>query len=130
MKSLFALLGILLLAGCASNNTTTKLTPSDSGREIDTTVGQVLELKLPSNRTTGYGWVEQSAGAMILERCGEPDYETDKAPEGMVGVGGMEVWRFKAVKVGRETLRLEYIRPWETNVPPAKVMLFNVVVGE
>jgi len=49
-------------------------------------------------------------------------------PFGMVGVGGTEIWRFRAVKVGRQTLRLDYARPWETGVAPVKIVSFNVVV--
>jgi predicted secreted protein len=42
------------------------------------------------------------------------------------GVGGFETWKLRATKVGRETLKFEYRRPWEKNVSPAKTVLFNV----
>jgi len=46
----------------------------------------------------------------------------------MVGVGGTEVWHFRATKVGQQTLSFDYARSWETNVAPAQTVSFNVVV--
>ena len=88
---------------------------------------QVIAVSLPSNRTTGYGWVERTPAEPVLERDEEPTYAQDAASAKRVGGGGIETWRFRATKVGRQTLRLEYVRPWETNVAPAKVINFQVV---
>jgi predicted secreted protein len=38
------------------------------------------------------------------------------------------VWRFKAVKAGRQGLQFEYRRPWEKSAPPAKVVTYSVTV--
>ena len=132
MKLLPAAVALLLLAGCAaarSANTNT-LTPADDGKVINVTVGQVLVVELPGNRTTGYGWNQPAASETVLERVGEPAYVKNPAPSGMAGVGGKEIWRFRAAKAGRQRLRLEYARPWEKNTPPAKVVTFTVVVSE
>ena len=127
MKFLLPLIAGGLLAGCATEPTGNILTPFDSGREIRAVVGQVLVVELPSNRTTGYCWQERRTGAPVVERFGEPAYMQDVAPFGMVGVGGKETWRFRVTQAGRQTLRLEYARPWENGVPPVKTVSFNVV---
>ena len=116
-----------LLAGCATHSSVKVLTPLDNGHEITVTVGQVLFVELPGNLTTGYGWNYQNNGA-ALEQLGQREYMEDAHPFGLVGVGGTEIWRFRAVKVGRQVLRLEYARPWETNVPPVKSVNFNMVI--
>ena len=130
MKLIITSTACLLLAGCATVLSTNTLTQLDDGKVVNVTVGQVLTVELPGNRTTGYSWSEPAASETVLERLGEPAYMTNPAPSGMVGVGGKEVWRFRAAKAGRQTLRLEYTRPWEKNVAPAKVVTFNVVVSE
>ena len=65
MKPLFALLACLL-AGCATTYPTKTLTPLDNGHEVTVKVGEFLVVELPSNHTTGYGWVDHSEGAKIL----------------------------------------------------------------
>jgi predicted secreted protein len=106
------------------------LTPHDNGREVSVTVGQVLVVELPSNRTTGYGWNDRSEGVAVVERVSEPAYMQDSSPVGLVGVGGTEIWRFRATKVGRQTLRLDYARSWEKDVAPVQTVSFNVVVAD
>ena len=64
----------------------------------------------------------------MLERKGEPIFKRDASSSAQVGVGGTEIWRFRATKVGRQTLRLEYARSWEKNVAPAQVVTCEVVV--
>ena len=53
------------------------LTQLDSSHHVKVTVGQVLEVKLPCNRTTGFDWVERAAPEPVLERVGD-----GKAPAG------------------------------------------------
>lgn len=130
MKSVLAALASLLLVGCASMRSRVTLTPLDSGHEITVSVGQVLVVELPSNRTTGYSWAVAGTPAPILVTLGEPAYNQDLSPLGIVGAGGTEIWRFRAAKPGRETLRLKYAHSWEKNVAPVNVVTFNVVVNE
>ena len=126
MKPVFALLACLL-AGCATTFPTKTLTPLDNDHEVTVKVGEFLVVELPSNHTTGYGWVDHSEGAKLLQQVGATDYMQD-SPEGLVGVGGTEIWEFHAAKVGRQTLRLDYVRPWEKDESPVKTVSFNIVV--
>lgn len=130
MNLIPAVIACLLLAGCTTARFTNTLTQLDDGREANVTVGQVLTVELPGNRTTGFSWNEPATTEMVLERVGKPAYVTNPAPSGMVGVSGKEIWRFRATKAGRQTLRLEYARPWEKDVAPAKVVTFKVLVSE
>jgi predicted secreted protein len=45
-----------------------------------------------------------------------------------VGVPGQQLFRFQAVGKGTATIGLQYVRPWETSVPPAKTSEFTVNV--
>jgi len=90
-------------------------------------VGAVLEVRLEANHTTGYSWVAAPVANPVLTRQGFARYE-EHASGGNAGVGGVEVWRFKAVKAGKQGLQFEYRRPWEKGAPAAKVVTFSVTV--
>jgi inhibitor of cysteine peptidase len=89
--------------------------------------GAVLEVRLEANHTTGYSWVFAPAVNPVLMRQGRTVYQ-EHAAGSTVGAGGVEVWRFKAMKAGRQGLQFEYRRPWEKGAPPAKIVTFSVTV--
>jgi inhibitor of cysteine peptidase len=95
--------------------------------DVSLKVGAALEVRLEANHTTGYSWVAAPVANPVLMRQGFARYE-EHASGGKAGVGGVEVWRFKAVKAGKQGLQFEYRRPWEKGSPPAKVVTFSVTV--
>ena len=95
--------------------------------DVSLKVGAVLEVRLEANHTTGYSWVFAPTVNPVLMRQGKAVYQEHVAG-GTVGAGGVEVWRFKAVKAGKQGLQFEYRRPWEKGSPPAKIVTFNVTV--
>lgn len=98
-----------------------------SGAEVRLKVGAVLEARLEANHTTGYSWIAVPVANPVLARQGAARYE-EHAAGGKAGAGGVEVWRFKALKAGRQGLQLEYRRPWEKGAPAAKIVTFSVTV--
>ena len=52
--------------------------------------------------------------------------ETGEPP--LVGAGGWEIFRFKALSTGQTSLKLVYHRPWEEGVEPLKTFSLQVVV--
>ena len=95
--------------------------------DVSVKVGAVLEVRLEANHTTGYSWIAAPVANPVLMRQGAAKYE-ERAAGGKVGVAGVEIWRFKAVKAGKQGLQFEYRRPWEKGSPPAKVVTFAVTV--
>ena len=76
-------------------------------------VGDELIIELPSNASTGYAWdLREPADSAIVD-LESVTYVMDDAPDGMSGVGGTEVFRFRATGVGTTTIRLEYVQSWE-----------------
>lgn len=98
-----------------------------TGGQVSLKIGAVLEVRLEANHTTGYSWIAAPAANPVLMRQGSAKYE-EHASGGKAGVGGVEVWRFKAVKAGRQGLQFEYRRPWEKSAPPAKIVTYSVSV--
>jgi len=115
---------VILSAGC----TTAAKVPEyrDPAKPITVTAGDLFIIVLESNRTTGYMWrLSASFNKTMLEAAG-----SEYVPDGgnLVGTPGMEKFTLKALKEGKATVPLEYVRPWETSVPPAKKAIFNVTI--
>jgi predicted secreted protein len=98
-----------------------------TGGQVSLKVGAVLEVRLEANHTTGYSWIAAPVANPVLMRQGAAKYE-EHASGGKAGLGGVEVWRFKAEKAGRQGLQFEYRRPWEKSAPPAKIVTYSVSV--
>jgi inhibitor of cysteine peptidase len=90
---------------------------------VNISVNQEFIIALGSNPTTGYGW-QESHDQTMLELL-KWNYE-EAATEGVVGAGGIEYFRFKALKAGQTEITLVYQRPWEEEVLEQKV--FTVYV--
>lgn len=93
-----------------------------NGREITVAEGEMLQISLPENPTTGFRW--------SLEANGEPactlidsSFEPSSGPP---GAGGRHSWRFAAARPGQARIALAYERPWARGQAPART--FSVTV--
>ena len=129
----------VLLSACASGPATGGATPADTlpddgivrpkdGAPVAMRVGQVLEIALMANASTGYQWEFTADGAPVLSRTTGPATPPpmDTQPP-MPGASSIARWWFRADKAGDTTVRLVYRRPWET-VPPVEVVEYEVDV--
>jgi predicted secreted protein len=86
------------------------LTRQDHGRTIKASVGAALSLQLDESPTTGYTWVDRSAGDLLkLERS---DFSLDGAA---VGGGGRRSFLFSIGAPGTASLRLVLVHAWEAD---------------
>ena len=116
-----AVVAIFLVAGCAGG----VKTYTDSGQTINIGVNQEFMIALDSNPTTGYSW-QESYDDSLLQLVGK-SYEMGKAAkQGAVGAGGVEYFRFKALKTGKTEITLVYKRPWEEERLYEKVFTVNI----
>ncbi len=102
---------------------------NDAGSQVEIEEGQILVVTLESNPTTGYRWELAENQEAILEQMGEAEFkpsETGEPP--LVGTGGWEIFRFKAISAGHMTLQLVYHRSWEEDVESLKTFSLQVVV--
>lgn len=89
--------------------------------------GEEFTITLDSNRTTGYSWrLAQPLDESLVALVGS-DY-TPSGAGGLAGAGGTEVWTFHALAPGQTTIALEYVRPWETGVAPARTHATTVFI--
>ncbi len=120
----------LLLGACASSadparQSTRQLTEADAGKTVDLSAGQRLEVVLSGNPTTGYSWQVASVDKSVLKSLGDPKYKADTKA---VGSGGAYTFAFQGAARGQTALKLDYRRPWETNVAPIKTFQITCVV--
>jgi inhibitor of cysteine peptidase len=116
----------VILSGC-HNQEATSIIVADNTGNIAAKVGDTFMIKLESNHTTGYSWRLADLKRGIIEIVSNV-YEPSKTQSGIVGSGGIEEWTFKAIAKGKVIITLEYVRPWEKDVPPIKRALYQVIV--
>jgi len=104
-------------------------TMADNGKQVAVPAGAVLTIRLEGNITTGYGWQVGKLEGEALELLGKPEYVQRPHRPGMVGVGGVFVFKLKAVKPGKANMQLVYVRPWEKDKPPARTFSLDVQVN-
>lgn len=109
---IFALLSLPQLSGAAD------ITFDDKacGTAQVLSVGDMLEVRLPGNPTTGYAWQTTTVPSQLRQQ-GEPVHHSDSR---RIGSGGDTSFGFRATAQGDAILELAYRRPWEQNTPPLK----------
>jgi inhibitor of cysteine peptidase len=93
-------------------------------REVDMKVGDVAEVKLAENPTTGYRWVFAAKPEPVCKIADDSFEPAGGAP----GAGGTHRWKFEAVSSGTGAVELEYRRPWEKNAAAGQTFKLSIRV--
>jgi predicted secreted protein len=86
------------------------------GRRIDLPLGEVLEIRLEENPTTGFRWHLAAGGGPACVASGDSFEAAGRRP----GQGGQHVWRFRAAKPGEAAIELHYARAWQPGEPAGR----------
>lgn len=113
------LLAVSVLAGCGGAKTYV-----DPEETISVGINQEFIIALDSNPTTGYDWEESHDDSLL--KLVVDEYKPDEKAEGLVGAGGTQYFRFKALKAGQTEITLVYKRPWETEILEQKVFSIDI----
>ena len=101
---------------------------NDNAQELRIRPGQTFTLSLASNPTTGYSWsLSDNWDKKLLSAIGD-EYLSQGKPS-IVGQGGHQLFKFKALQNGKTELNLIYARPWE-NVQPAKIFNIKLLITD
>ena len=112
-----------------SSAETVEVNEDDDGGQIEFELGKLLVVTLESNPSTGYRWELLENNESILKQFGQAEFKSSETSEPpMIGAGGWEIFRFKAVSAGQMTLELVYHRSWE-DVEPLKTFSIQVIVN-
>lgn len=99
--------------------------PVPANTIVQTSVNEEFEVTLDSNPSTGYQWQVRNIDATIAELVND---EYIPPESGLVGAPGKQVFTFEALKEGKTTIELEYVRPWEPE-SPANIYSVDVIVS-
>ena len=118
-----AVVAISLVAGCVGEVETY----TDEGQTIDISVNHEFIIAIGANPTTGYDW-EVSLDETMLELAEKIYKLAEEAEHEIVGAGGVDYFRFKALKAGETEITMVYKRSWEepTSQDETKVFTVNI----
>jgi predicted secreted protein len=130
---ILVLMGSLVIAGCTTSTTTENKTANattaanatktanvtmgattTTGNKIGIAANQNFTVRLRSNPSTGYRWQENYDHTYVS--LVNKTFVSDPHPLGMVGVGGYDVYTFKALKIGTTVIRFDDFCPAHTLV--------------
>jgi len=96
-----------------------------NGRTLKLAAGELLEIVLGENPTTGYRWRFAETGAPTCTLVSDA-YEP--SGEGVPGQGGVHRWKIQAAEAGTCRIELVYQRPWDQNAHPRRTFRLQVEV--
>ena len=137
---------LLLLAACGGGGgdddggSGELRTVSDPATPVEASIGDVVEISLEANPTTGFSWELSNPPETAIVRFLGGDYESrgdtaevdegedGDAPAPVIGVGGVQRLRFQVVGAGATTVQLRYVQPWVDPPEPAATSSFTIRV--
>ena len=98
----------------------------DPAKSIEIATGQEFTIELDANATTGYQWqLAEPLDKKIIELL-SAEYRASETS--IIGAGGKEIWKFRAVARGNTIISMKYIRAWEKDIAPIKNIQFRVLI--
>lgn len=117
---------VIGLAACSDGSdsgNTRLLEMGDDLSSIEVAVGDVVDVALPANPSTGYSWEVVAIDPAVLSLGPEPVFESDSD---LIGAGGTMTFSFDVVGAGTTTIEMVYHRTFESN-PPENTFTLTVV---
>jgi predicted secreted protein len=123
---------LVLIAGCGGGEQPVPenvfiADEADNGQTVTMGVGDILQITLAENQSTGYLWAIVTNDEAVLRTSEEPAYEVDSDAE---GAGGRKTFMFEAAAPGTSVLRLVNAMSQETAVEPDRTFELTVQVVE
>ena len=126
---IFILVLPLVFASCARQQPKSPKEVSIAWSEVDQgvglEVGDILEVVVPANPSTGYVWEVGFYNQSVLKPYGEPEFSSSSAN---LGAEELEKLHFDAIGVGETELILVYQRSFENEGVDQRTFQVDVVV--
>ena len=98
---------------------------TNDGRTVKIPSGDLLEITLAENPTTGFRWQFVDYGTPA---CALLEDAYDSKGANAPGQSGVHRWKFRAAQPGVGKIELIYRRAWEQDVPPGRSFRLKVEV--
>ena len=127
VNSWLLLAGLFLIALCpaASRAATKVVTDADKGGNVAIKMGDVLEVRLSANPSTGFAWYLQKESTALLRLTGQS--QTQPTQPG-VGRPVVQIFEFAPKATGTGVLLLHYVRSWEPPNPNDEQFTLHVTI--
>ncbi len=102
--------------------------PISTNATLSAKTNEQFYITLSSNPTTGYEWQIASISHPNVVGFVSSEYIPPRSE--LLGAGGKQVLTFNALQEGNAIVKLQYVRPWETGVPPVSIYVAEVMVVE
>ncbi len=116
---------LLVYFSTMASAATKVITDADKGSTVQLKTGDVLEVRLNSNPTTGYEWYVHPKSTPLLKPAGQSQTQ---ATQPGVGRPIVQIFKFKAVAKGTGVLLLHYVRSWEPPDPNEEQFSVHVTI--
>jgi predicted secreted protein len=97
---------------------------SDSGKEIEMAVGQVLKIELPGDAASGSDWRKMAYNDAVLIRKGKSNYMLSNSSS----YPGVYYFRFTAINPGKSRIEMEYGSKYDDQKAPTRTFVLDVTV--
>lgn len=102
--------------------------PISTNATLSAKTNEQFYITLSSNPTTGYEWQIASISHPNVVGFVSSEYIPPRSE--LLGAGGKQLLTFNALQEGNAIVKLQYVRPWETGVPPVSIYVAEVMVVE
>jgi len=104
---------------------------AEQGATTEVGVEGYFQIALDDDTSGELRWLFKEPPDDALLKIIKEDFDGPAAdPEGGGGGPGSRTWLFQAIAAGETEITIEYLRPWEDGVPPAKTATYKIVVKE
>lgn len=129
MKKTFAFLALvatIVLASCGPSKKIMKLDNTGDVQSVLLKVGQVYQMELTENPSTGYFWnAVLPEGCVVSEQSSE--FKPKKSSKDIVGAPGTRIFQFKGESEGVCRVLLAKVRGGDNNPTDKKEIIIKVV---
>jgi len=103
-----------------------KYVVTDPSVPVEAAAGSEFYIAVESNPTTGYHWEVTNSWNPNIMVMAAKEYQSTSL-EGIVGGGGLDIWRFNALSAGEVTFTISYFPPGNTT-DPQQTLTFTIRV--
>jgi len=127
VSSWLLLSALFLLAFCPApaRAATKTVTDADNGKTVTIKMGDVLEVRLHANPTTGFAWYLEKQSTPLLKLTGQTQTQT---PQGVLGAPVVQIFEFAPKATGTGVLLLHYVRSWMNPDPNEEQFSLHVTI--
>ena len=101
---------------------------AEEGATTEVGVEGYFEIRLDDDTAGELRWLfEEPPDEQLLKIVSE-NFDGPAATEEGGGGPGTRIWLFQAIEDGETEITIEFLRPWEEDVPPTKTATYKIVI--